>query len=163
MTDTGNGNVPTPQFTDAQIANWEKNGGTDWQDEVYKTGVLQNFQLGVSGATDKLKYLVSGNYLDHNGILLKSKYARASIRVNIAADIASWVDFGLNYAFTRESLKSPSFSTNGDGADWIAQTVNNAPRWAPTEPVYDAQGNYWVHTPGYGASDTDGVCKRTDY
>ena len=154
MTDTGNGNVPTPQFTDAQIANWEKNGGTDWQDEVYKTGVLQNFQLGVSGATDKLKYLVSGNYLDHNGILIKSKYERASIRANIAADIASWVDFGLNYAFTRESLKSPSFSTNGDGADWIAQTANNAPRWAPTEPVYDAQGNYWVHTPGYGASDT---------
>src|SRR5882762_4228106 len=154
MTDTGNGNVPTPQFTDAQIANWEKNGGTDWQDEVYKTGVLQNFQLGVSGATDKLKYLVSGNYLDHNGILLKSKYERASIRVNIAADIARWVDFGINYAFTRETLKSPSFSTNGDGADWIAQTVNNAPRWAPTEPVYDAQGNYWVHTPGYGASDT---------
>jgi hypothetical protein len=29
-----------------------------------------------------------------------------------------------------------------------------APRWPATEPVYDENGNYWVHTPGYGPSDT---------
>jgi TonB-linked SusC/RagA family outer membrane protein len=151
MTNTGDGNVPTPQFTDEQIANWEKNGGTDWQDEVYKTGVMQNFQLAISGATDKLKYLVSGNYLDHNGILLKSNYTRASLRTNLAADITDWVDFGLNYAYTKEKYSSPSFR---DETDWTSQVVNTAPRWAPTEPVYDEEGNYWVHTPGYAASDT---------
>ena len=151
MTQTGGGNIPTPTFTDAQIADWKKNGGTDWQDKVYETGVLQNFQLGMSGATDKLKYLVSGNYLDHSGILLNSKYTRASLRANLAADITDWVDFGLNYAFTKETFKSPSFR---EEVAFVSQVVNNAPRWAPTEPVYDSKGDYWVHTPGYGAADT---------
>jgi len=151
MTDTGNGNIPTPEFTDQEIANWEKNGGTDWQDVVYETGIMQNFQLGISGATDKVKYLVSGNYLDHNGILVNSQYSRASLRVNLTADITKWVDFGLNYAFTKETYKSPSFR---EEVAFVSQVVNNAPRWAPTEPVYDELGNYWVHSPGYAANDT---------
>jgi TonB-linked SusC/RagA family outer membrane protein len=151
MTQTGDGNVPTPQFTDEQIAYWERNGGTDWQDEVYETGVMQNYQLAISGATDKLRYLVSGNFLDHKGILLNSGYTRASLRANLAADITDWVDFGLNYAYTREKYNSPAFRQE---VSWTSQVVNTAPRWAPTEPVYDADGNYWVHTPGYAASDT---------
>lgn len=151
MTNTGGGNVPTPQFTDQQIAEWERTGGTDWQDEVYETGLMHNYQLAISGATERLKYLVSGNFLDHNGILLNSAYTRASLRANLAADITDWVDFGLNYAFTKEKYKSPSFR---EEVSWTSQVVNTAVRWAPTEPVYDADGNYWVHTPGYGASDT---------
>ena len=151
MTETGGGNVPTPQFTDEQIADWERNGGTDWQEEVYETGVLHNYQLAISGATDQLKYLVSGNFLDHNGILLNSGYTRASLRANLAADITDWVDFGLNYAYTRERYSSPAFRQE---VSWTSQVVNTAPRWAPTEPVYDADGNYSRHTPGYAASDT---------
>lgn len=151
MTLTGDGNVPTAQFTDEQIAAFERTGGTDWQDEVYETGVMHNYQLGISGASEKLKYLVSGNYLDHNGILLNSAYTRASLRTNLSAEITDWVEFGLNYAFTKETYKSPSFRTE---VAFVSQVVNNAPRWAPTEPVYDENGNYWVHTPGYGASDT---------
>ena len=151
MTNTGGGNVPTPAFTDEQIAEWERTGGTDWQDEVYETGVMQNYQLAISGATDKLKYMVSGNYLDHHGIMLNSYYTRASLRTNLAADITDWVDFGINYAFTREKYESPSFK---EEVGWPSQVVNTSVRWAPTEPVYDADGNYWRHTPGYGASDT---------
>ena len=151
MTQTGGGNVPTPQFSDAEIANWEKNGGTDWQDEVYETGVLQNYQLAISGATEKLKYLVSGNYVDHKGILLNSAYTRASLRANFAADITDWVDFGLNYAYTKETYKSPSFK---EEVAFVSQVVNNAPRWAPTEPVYNPDGSYFVHRSGYAANDT---------
>lgn len=151
MTQTGDGNIPTPLFTEEEIANWERTGGTDWQDEVYETGVMENYQLAISGATDKLKYMVSGNYLDHEGILLNSAYTRASLRTNLAADITKWVDFGLNYAFTKENYKSPSFR---DEVGFVSQVVNNAPRWAPTEPVYDENGNYWVHRSGYAANDT---------
>ncbi|HEY9487402.1 MAG TPA: TonB-dependent receptor [Chryseosolibacter sp.] len=151
MTNTGGGNVPTPAFTEEQIAGWERTGGTDWQDEVYETGVMQNYQLAISGATEKLKYMVSGNYLDHHGIMLNSLYTRASLRTNVAADIAEWVDFGINYNFTREKYESPSFK---EEVGWPSQVVNTSVRWAPTEPVYDADGNYWRHTPGYGASDT---------
>ncbi len=149
--DTGQGNIPTPIFSESDIADYDKNGGTDWQDVVYQTGVLQNGNLAISGATDQLKYMVSGNYLDHQGILVNSKYTRISLRANLSADVTKWCDFGLNYAYTKETYKSPSFK---DEVGFVSQVVNNAPRWAPTEPVYDENGNYWKHRSGYGPSDT---------
>ncbi len=145
-----NGAIPKKYFTDEDIARYEREGGTDWQDEVYGTGVMQNANLAISGATNRLKYMVSSSYLDHEGIMLNSKYTRISMRANLAADITDWVDFGLNYSYTRETYKSPPFSEG----DALFQVVNNAVRWAPTEPVYDENGNYWRHTPGYAAYDT---------
>ena len=147
---TSGGQTPKYYFTEADIAEYERTGGTDWQDEVYKTGVLQNANLAISGATDKLKYMVSTAYLNHKGILINSEYSRISLRANLAADITDWVDFGLNYSYTYEKYKSPPF------VDFNAlfNVINNATRWAPTEPVYDEFGNYWKHRPGYGAPDT---------
>lgn len=149
--DTGLGQTPKYYFTDADIE-YYKTHSTDWQDEIYKTGVMQNANMAISGATDRLKYMVSTSYLDHQGILLNSAYNRLSLRANLAADITKWVDFGLNYSYTSEKYKSPPF--NSDQGDVLFQPVNDAPRWAPTEPVYDEFGNYWHHRPGYGAPDT---------
>lgn len=145
--DTGNGQTPKYYFTDADIE-YYKTHSTDWQDEIYNTGIMQNANLAISGATDRLKYMVSTGYLDHQGILLNSAYNRLSLRANLAADITKWVDFGLNYSYTSEKYKSPPFEAN------LFTAVNDAPRWAPTEPVYDENGNYWRHRPGYGAYDT---------
>jgi len=154
---TGGGNVPLLPFTAEEIAEFESPSygfGTDWQDVIYETGVLQNYQLSVSGATDALKYMVSSNYLDHKGILKGSGYDRISLRANIAADISDRVDFGLNWAFTKETYKSPAFRRN-EGVSFTAQAINVAPRWAATEPVYKEDGSYNLfHDPDYGASDT---------
>jgi TonB-linked SusC/RagA family outer membrane protein len=156
-TNTGGGNVPILPFTDAQIAEFESPSygfGTDWQDVIYETGVLQNYNLGVSGGTDKLKYNVSTNYLDHKGILKGSAYDRISLRTNVAADITDWVDFGLNYMFTKETYKSPAFRRR-EGISFTAQAINVAPRWAATEPVYKEDGTLNLfHNPQYGANDT---------
>jgi TonB-dependent starch-binding outer membrane protein SusC len=151
MTQTQQGQTPEPEFTDAQIAEFDRTGGTDWQDEVYETGIMHNAVLAISGATDKLKYMISSGYLNHKGILLNSQYNRISLRANLAADITKWVDFGLNYSYTKEDYSTPEFQNE---TSWTSEVVNNAPRWAPTEPVYDENGNYWRHTSGYGANDT---------
>jgi TonB-dependent starch-binding outer membrane protein SusC len=145
--DTGSGQTPHYYFTDTDLE-YYKTHSTDWQDEIYNTGVMQNSNLAISGATDKLKYMVSTAYLDHKGILLNSSYTRLSLRANLAADITKWVDFGLNYSYTDEKYKSPPFEAN------LFTAINDAPRWAPTEPVYDENGNYARHRPGYGAYDT---------
>ncbi|MFD1140049.1 SusC/RagA family TonB-linked outer membrane protein [Larkinella insperata] len=151
-TQTGSGNIPVPMFTDAQIRDYEQTGGTDWQDVVYRTATLQNHQLSISGGTENLRYLVSGGYLDQQGILVNSSYKRFSLRANLNTDITKRVRFGLNWAGSKEAGNSPPF---GDaGISFLGNAVNVAPRWAPTEPVYDANGNYSVHRPGYGASDT---------
>jgi TonB-linked SusC/RagA family outer membrane protein len=161
MTDTGAGNIPEPIFDAADLARFAAPGGsTDWQDVIYETGLLQSYQISVSGATERLKYMVSTNYLDHKGILKGSGYDRISLRANVTTDISDHVDFGLNWAFTKETYMSPAFR-RGDGVSFTAQAINVAPRWAPTEPVYDADGNYQRHglqpdgsVETYGPNDT---------
>ena len=152
LTKNGSGATPTPIFTDAEIAQYEKNGGTDWQDVIYRTAPLHNHELSISGGTDNLKYLVSGGYLNQKGILVNSEYKRFSLRANVKAEINEWASFGLNWAGTKENGNSPPFGSAD--ISFLGNSVNVAPRWAPTEPVYDANGNYWVHSPGYGPSDT---------
>jgi TonB-dependent starch-binding outer membrane protein SusC len=148
---TSGGATPRHYFSDADLE-YYKTHSTDWQDAIYKTGIMQNANMAISGATERLKYMVSTSYLDHAGILLNSQYSRLSLRANLAADITQWVDFGLNYSYTSEKYKSPPF--NSDQGDVLFQPINDATRWAPTEPVYDQNGNYWKARKGYGSDDT---------
>jgi len=145
--------VPVPFFSDTQIAELKKTGGTDWQDEIYRTAPIINHQLTISGGTDNMKYMVSGGYLDQQGILINSAYKRFTLRANVSADITKRVSFGLNWAGSKEAGNSPPYG-GGTALSFLGQAVNIAPRWDPTTPPYDAAGNYNKHPLGYGAYDT---------
>src|SRR4028118_1157771 len=152
LTQNGSGATPVPIFSEADIQNYEKNGGTDWQDVIYRTAPIQNHELSMSGGTDNLKYLVSGGFLNQQGILVNSEYQRYTLRANSRADVTKWSGFGLSWAGSKEAGNSPPFGSAD--ISFLGNSVNVAPRWAPTEPIYDSLGNYSVHRSGYGASDT---------
>ena len=147
------GNVvitPTPVFTPEQVAFWDQNGGTDWQDEVYRTAPMTNHQLSLSGGTDNVNYLVSGGYLDQDGILLNSAFQRFTLRTNINVDISKNSKFGLSWAGIREKGNTPPFGEGIADIDPLGQVVSTAPRWSPTIPVFDDLGNYSRHPTGFG-------------
>lgn len=150
--DTWDGNVPVPVFTDAQVAAFDAGPSTNAQDAVYGTGKINNTQLSIGGGTEKLRYFISGNYLDQDGILINSAFNRANLRTNITADISSFLKVGLNYNFVRYNATSPSFR-NGEGVEFDDQVVNTAVRWSPTEPLFDENGVYYRHSSEYGAKD----------
>jgi TonB-dependent starch-binding outer membrane protein SusC len=145
--------IPVPIFTDAQIQELVKTGGTDWQDVIYRTAPVTNHQLTISGGTDNMKYMISGGYLDQQGILINSAYKRFTLRANLNADITKNVSFGLNWAGSKEAGNSPPYG-GGTALSFLGQAVNIAPRWDPTTPPYDENGNYNRHPAGYGAYDT---------
>lgn len=151
LSQNGSGRTPTPVFTEAEISAFEKNGGTDWQDVIYRDAPIQNHELSISGGTNAIKYLISGGYLNQKGIMLNSDYERYSLRSNLKADITSWVEFGLNWMGTREHGSATPFGNAGGLLDMGPLL---APRWAPTEPVYDADGSYHKHALSHGPSDT---------
>lgn len=135
----GGGINPLPIFSDAEIQDFEKNGGTDWLKEVYRTGIMQNHQLSISGANDKISYLLSGAYLNQQGILLNSAYKRYSIRANVKGEITKWASFGVNLAGAKENANSALF---GGDINYPANPIGAAIRFSPTISVYDADGNY---------------------
>jgi len=142
--------VPTPIFTDQEIADFDANGGTDWQDVIYETAPIQNHQLSLSGGSNSAQYLVSGGYLDQKGILLNSEFKRFSLRANVNVDINKWSSFGLSWAGIKEEGGAPPFFDGSGNVDALGYTVSVAPRWAATIPVYDEFGNYSKHPSEYG-------------
>ena len=56
----------------------------NWADIVYNdAALLQNYELSVSGATEKTNYYISGAYYDQEGVAIGSNFNRYSLRVNL--------------------------------------------------------------------------------
>lgn len=52
---------------------YDGNGNTDWQDEVLRTGVSHNHNVGINGGSDKTKYMASINYANRQGVVVGSE------------------------------------------------------------------------------------------
>ena len=63
---------------------------TNWFDETYQTGSTQNYQLNVSGSTDKVNYFLSGGYTNEVGIVNTTKYSRYNFRTALDVDVTKW-------------------------------------------------------------------------
>lgn len=55
---------------------------TDWQDEIFQSAPIYNFDVGVSGGTENARFNVSLNYFDQQGIVRSTGFERWSLRVN---------------------------------------------------------------------------------
>ncbi len=121
--------------------------GTDWQDEVFKTAMLYNNNLSISGGSDKITYSFSGSNLKQDGIvgLDKSGFDRSNARVSVAVDLSDKFNLSTNLMYT--DFNRQSLNENG-----IGSVLFNAINTPSTLSVYDNQGNYSLvpDTPGYG-------------
>ncbi|MFT2010439.1 TonB-dependent receptor [Pontibacter sp. 13R65] len=78
----------------------------DWQDEVFRKGIVQNYQLSASGGTEAVNYFVSGDYLKQEGVAIGVGYERYSGRANVEVNANNKLKFGINL--------NPSFSVAND-------------------------------------------------
>lgn len=65
--------------------------GINWVDIMTRTAMSQDYSLGVSGGTESVKYLLSGNLLDQEAVTINSKYKRYGFRANVNADVRPWL------------------------------------------------------------------------
>ncbi len=116
-----------------------KRNSTDWQDEIFRTAPMQNYDINVSGGTENTSYLVSGNLLLQDGIIIGSDYGKGSVRVNLGQTINKWLK--LNVASNTSYAHSNGVVTNSEGS--FASSITS---WAlemnPGLPVYNADGTY---------------------
>ncbi|TDQ06346.1 SusC/RagA family TonB-linked outer membrane protein [Pedobacter metabolipauper] len=109
--------------------------GTDWQDEVFRRGKMQNHQVSFSGGQDKTTYYTSLNYFDQEGTILGSEFKRVSLRFNIDQQVKSWLKIGLSANGTRSNQRISL--TNGSDAIVTIATANS-----PAAPVFTPSGGY---------------------
>lgn len=113
--------------------------GTDWLGLVTRDGAIQQHNISVSGGTKSTKYMVSGNYYDHQGVIKNSGFQRYTVRGNFDQILSKYVKLGLNFSFSRINNKNTSLG----GSQWensgiIRSSIQQGPHIQPI----DEFGNY---------------------
>ena len=120
-----NGAVNTTYMSDPR---WTEPGHpgltyVDWQDEVYRKALFENYNLSASGGTENVKYFISGNYLNQNGTLINSNYINYGMRANVEANASKKLKFGINLAPTYSINNAPTAEGKDNQLMHIAQMV----------------------------------------
>ena len=74
---------------------------TDWVDEITRLGILQEYQLSLTGGSDNTRFYLSGSYRDEEGVQLGSRFQRYSATLNVEHDINEDLNIGLNLILSR--------------------------------------------------------------
>jgi TonB-linked SusC/RagA family outer membrane protein len=125
--------------------------GTDWQKEIYRDAPTQNYQLTLSGGNDKVRYLVSGNYFDQNGIILTNNFKRYSTRFNLDARLSNRIKIGSNFSLTRSDNILVSEPSVG-GAGTTSSPVQSALAATPAMTIFRSDGSYTLNFLGMSAA-----------
>lgn len=107
-------------------------------------GILINapqkmLSLSASGGSEGMKYSLSGEYFDQDGIVINSGFERYSLRANIDAKLTDRLSIRLNLnpSFTAQrALPSTGVCCLGSGVVAAALNIHNF------RPLTDAAGNY---------------------
>jgi len=99
----------------------------DWVDEVTRTAPIQNYNVSVSGKTEKSNYFLSASYANEKGIQLNDQFSRFTIRSNVETKVASWLTIGLNtsYSYRDYSGLAADLGWNQTGARSASPLANN--------------------------------------
>ncbi|MEN2398913.1 TonB-dependent receptor [Flavobacterium sp. MC2016-06] len=119
---------------------------TDWQDVIYRDGMVSNTQLSFSGGSDKMRYYVSGNYFNQDGVVINSGIDRYTIVSNLEADLSDRFKIGLN-TFQSKQNKDGIISQTGAGGTGAAGVIAAAYRFMPDKGIYNADGTYTSTAP----------------
>ena len=119
--------------------------GTDWQEEIYRAGHLADYQLVFSGGNDKLRYALTGNRLNQEGVIKNSSFERNSVRVNLDADLSDKLKIGNSLAVSR--VLDSRVGVNTARFNFSDGVVIQALLFQPTRPVFDEEGDYSVSEP----------------
>lgn len=112
-------------------------GDTDWQDEIYETGVVVNNDLTFSGGTKNSSLMINLGYVNNNGMLKYTKYNRISGRINaVTSQFNDRFKFGVNTQLVSSNETLAAADLGGAPTPGLAVTL------APTIPVYTMDGKF---------------------
>ena len=133
----------------------------NWSDEMFQSNLRQEYNLSVSGGSDKLSYYLSASYLNDEGIIENSGFERISTRMNVDYQAKKWLKLGVNLSYSNVTSRSPGdqdtdAATSSGNAFFVGNFI------APIYPMYvrnadgsfqyNANTGYHVYDYGDGSS-----------
>ncbi|MCX6237427.1 MAG: TonB-dependent receptor [Bacteroidia bacterium] len=105
----------------------------NWQDQIFRTGQMQNHEITASGGNDVVKYFVSGNFANQDGFVKMQGFKTYSARANVEVTAAKNLKVGINIAPTFSIIEDPGI----EGKDNIYhQAMSMSPVQESSAGVY---------------------------
>lgn len=120
------GNAANPLWTDPTTLGQ----GTNWVDEMFRTGYLQNYTLSYTGGSDKINYYVSGGFQKQTGTVRSVSYRRYTFQDNLDAQVLDWLKVSTNLSMSADLKEQGSYD------------LGSTYRALPVLPVKDDDGNW---------------------
>lgn len=125
----------TPMFSQQEIENFGK--GTDWLNEISRTGLVADHQLSISGGDENNRYAIVTSLHDNKGILRETQFKRYGIRLNLDNDLFDdRITLNSSWSYTRGASDN-ALTSQGPGG-----IIVSALQLDPTPPVRNDKGNY---------------------
>jgi TonB-linked SusC/RagA family outer membrane protein len=130
----------SPLFSDSDISGAQT---FDYPDMLLRTAQQASQAITVSGGDRGLRYLLSGNRAQQEGIELGSDFERYGVRLNLDSDVSERFRMGTSLSLTRVSRNAPAQENGSLGNS--ANGIQAAMQFAPFSPPRDSAGN-WIKT-----------------
>lgn len=120
-----------PRFADPSLLG----RGTDWQAAIFQPAPMQSHNLTLTGGSENIRYMISGGFMQQDGIVIGSDFERYNTRINVESTVRKGLDVGMNLAVSRRN----ETITLNDGGDGV---ISQAAQMPPHIPVRDFNGNF---------------------
>ncbi|MDO3695371.1 TonB-dependent receptor [Wenyingzhuangia sp. chi5] len=109
--------------------------GTNWQKEIFRTGIMESDQISFSGGKDGINYYLSGGRVQQDGIVIESRFKRYNLRANIDARLNKSIKVGL---IATGSMTDEKLTLNGQFDGVVARSLLST----PDVPVREFNGDF---------------------
>ena len=122
-------------YTAEQINDFKRNPVPDAQDAIFRKGIGQQYELNMSGGSERTNYFISGGYQDLQGVITDSWYKFYNIRSNINTSITDNLSAYINVnGFVRNNYNT---AVKAGTQNPLVEAV----AWSPSVPVFDENGD----------------------
>ncbi|MFD1166140.1 SusC/RagA family TonB-linked outer membrane protein [Sphingobacterium daejeonense] len=110
---------------------------TNWFDETFATGNTQDYQFSVSDGSERIKYFLSGGYINDKGIIKSTFYKRYNFRGNIENKVRDWLTINANFSYADYNGNGMVEGLGSNRGGVVLSAINTptyAPIWDPFNP-----------------------------
>jgi TonB-linked SusC/RagA family outer membrane protein len=107
---------------------------TNWQDEVFRSAIMSNTNVNVSGGSDTAIFNISAGYLDQEGIVINTGFKRASIRANSEFKVGKRFKIGETLSIADSEKLNEEQSGDRTLSEHMIKSLPYTPAYNPDNP-----------------------------
>lgn len=136
-----------PYFTQEEIDAFKNNTNDpvnypnfNWMDHCFKTAVVNNQYINVSGGNERTTFNLSLGYLDQDGITSTYGYKKYNLLVSVESKVKDWISIGGQIRFVKKDIQKSNWDNDVDYQ--VLAIYGAAPNYTPTMKLADGTRGY---------------------